>query len=888
VDRLGELNRTADLARRPPDDLPDLDPRWSRLVTTEDAAGTQHTWHVLDSGRPDRPVRGTLLCVHGNPTWSYLWRRLVAAPPPGWRVVAPDQLGMGFSERRDERRTLAQRVRDLGDLTDALGLDGPVIPVAHDWGGPVALGWAESHAARLRGIVLTNTAVHQPTGTAAPALIRLARTPLLQAAVSVRTTTFLRAATALSRPAIPMAVRDAFAAPYGRAHRRRAIGDFVADIPLEPDHVSRPALDGIRDGLAALAGVPVLVIWGPRDPVFAERYLRDLVKRLPQADVHRYEGASHLVLEDAPLAVDAIRQWVVDLDRVTPSTLPRGLHGSRDGGAPSRLWSPLVERGGDPATAIVELGARSSVSGPRRVSFGQLDRGVRDLAAGLAAYGVRSGHRVALLVPPGAELAAALYACWRIGAVVVVADAGLGLAGLGRALRGAGPDHAIGIGRGLAAVAAMRVPGRRIAAGMELTPALRALGAEATLGGLARLGRGSPLPPPPEQDAECAVIFTSGATGPSKGVVYRHRQVAAQVAALRNTYGITASDRLVAAFAPFALYGPMLGIASVVPAVDVTAPAELTATALAEAVAAIDATLVFASPSALRNVARTGGALESRHRAALASVRLLLSAGAPVPLALLRQLQPMLPSAELHTPYGMTEALPVTTISLQEIEAAGAGNGVCVGRPVAGVELALSPLATNGTADGTLTSVPDLTGEICVRAAHVKDRYDRLWATERDSSRNRGWHRTSDVGHLDVDGRLWVEGRLAHVVVTARGVLTPVGVEQRVATLAEVREAAVVGVGPRGTAQVVVVVVLENPGSRQRPLAEGALTAAVRSAAGVDVTAVLVVPALPVDIRHQSKIDRVRVAAWAERVLAGGSAHHRADHRADHRAGRRP
>jgi acyl-coenzyme A synthetase/AMP-(fatty) acid ligase len=232
----------------------------------------------------------------------------------------------------------------------------------------------------------------------------------------------------------------------------------------------------------------------------------------------------------------------------------------------------------------------------------------------------------------------------------------------------------------------------------------------------------------------------------------------------------------------------------------------------------------------------------------------------------------------------MTEALPVTTISLQEIEAAGAGNGVCVGRPVAGVELALSPLATNGTADGTLTSVPDLTGEICVRAAHVKDRYDRLWATERDSSRNRGWHRTSDVGHLDVDGRLWVEGRLAHVVVTARGVLTPVGVEQRVATLAEVREAAVVGVGPRGTAQVVVVVVLENPGSRQRPLAEGALTAAVRSAAGVDVTAVLVVPALPVDIRHQSKIDRVRVAAWAERVLAGGSAHHRADHR----AGRRP
>ena len=715
--------------------------------------------------------------------------------------------------------------------------------------------------------MLTNTGVHLPADSSAPSLIRLARSPLLRETVCVRTPAFVRATTALSRPPLPSAVRAAFAVPYAGVARRHAVGDFVADIPLEADHVSAAALAAIRDGLDAMIDLPALLVWGPRDPVFAERYLRDLLRRLPRADVHRYEGASHLVLEDAPQAVDAIARWVADLDRCAePSTAV-----DHPASAAQPLWGPLAARAGDPATAIVELG-----DSQRRVSFGQLEQAVRDLAAGLAARGVRPGDRVALLVPPGAELAAALYACWRIGAVVVIADAGLGLTGLGRALRGAGPDHVIGIGRGLAAASVLRIPGSRIAAGGELTAALRALGASDTLGGLARLGRGRSLPPPPDPDAACAVIFTSGATGPSKGVAYRHRQVQAQVATLRETYGITADDRLVAAFAPFALYGPMLGIASAVPDVDVTKPAELTATALADAVGTIEATLVFASPGALRNVVATAGALQPQHRSALASVRLLLSAGAPVPVSLLRQVSELLPNAQLHTPYGMTEALPATSISLDQIEAAGSGNGVCVGHPVAGVEVAVSPLDASGAADGPLTTEPDVTGEICVRAAHVKDGYDRLWATERDSARNPGWHRTSDVGHLDDQRRLWVEGRLAHVLVTPRGVITPVGVEQRVEGMPEIRQAAAVGVGPRGTAQVILVVVLEDAGSHRRVLAGTDLTAAVRAAAAINVTAVLVVPALPVDIRHQSKIDRAKVAAWAERVLAG------------ERAGRRP
>src|SRR5699024_12313943 len=140
-----------------------------------------------------------------------------------------------------------------------------------------------------------------------------------------------------------------------------------------------------------------------------------------------------------------------------------------------------------------------------------------------------------------------------------------------------------------------------------------------------------------------AVLLTSGAPGPPTGVVYSRGRVGAQVALLRDGFALGPGDRLVAAFAPFALYGPALGMTSVVPDMDVTAPDTLTAPALAEAVRAVDATVVFASPAALRNVVATAGALSPADRQALSRPRLVLSAGAPVPPALLRRVRELLP-----------------------------------------------------------------------------------------------------------------------------------------------------------------------------------------------------------------------------------------------------
>ncbi|TQJ32866.1 acyl-CoA synthetase (AMP-forming)/AMP-acid ligase II [Arthrobacter sp. SLBN-122] len=884
-------------------DWPGVDARWSREIDVPstaavDAPGAVRRWHVLDNGaeltRSGLAPAGTLLCVHGNPTWSYLWRSLLAAgsnPAHPWRVVAVDQLDMGFSERTGTFRRLADRIQDLGDLTDALALDGPVVTVGHDWGGVVSLGWALAHQDQLAGVVLTNTAVHQPAGSPIPPALRLALHPAVHTWGTTTSDAFLRVTHSLAHPPLPADVRNAYMAPYRTASRREGVGNFVADIPVDASHPSFAALSGVAEGLRSL-DVPALMLWGPRDPIFSDRYLKDLIGRLPHADVHRYEGAGHLLAEDRDIA-PAVFDWLAG--RVTGSgedspAVRRSMPQVPAGEGFRPLWSLLAELAAGPSQgepAVVEMKADGTVA--RSLTWQQLDNAVGRLAAGLDRAGVRPGSRVSLMVPPGVDLTVALYACLRLGAVVVVADAGLGTRGLSRAVKGATPDFLIGIDKALAAARVLGWPARRISVRDLPAARRRILGVETSLAALAREGSRPTAWPNdggashPDPDSPAAVLFTSGSTGPAKGVVYTHRQLAAMRDTVAETFGIHPGQRLVAGFAPFALLGPALGTVSVTPAMDVTAPRTLTARALADAAAAIDATVVFASPAALRNVAATSGGLTAEGTAALKRVELLLSAGAPVPEPLLAEVQRLLPGASLHTPYGMTEALPVTDISLEQILAAsadaesgakpGTGNGVCVGRPVHGARVALIPLAADGTAPGSLpVTEAGITGEILVSAPHVKEAYDRLWLTEEASAAESGWHRTGDVGHFDADGRLWVEGRIAHVITAPGAVVTPVGAEQAIERLAGIRMAAIVGVGPAGT-QAVTAVVETVPPVRKAGPAGVDLAGKVREAArtaGVSVAAVLVVPAQPTDIRHNAKIDRTRLSRWASSVLAGG------------------
>ncbi|WP_230085278.1 alpha/beta fold hydrolase [Arthrobacter sp. AQ5-05] len=878
-----------------PDPWPGVRASWRRTLSVPstaavDSPGTRHQWHFLDNDADVaatglEPV-GTLLCVHGNPTWSYLWRSLLAgatspqtlAAAGPWRVIAVDQLDMGFSERTGTFRRLEDRITDLGDLTSALALSGPVVTVGHDWGGLISLGWATRHRDQLAAVVLTNTAVH-PAGYSLPRALKLALHPAVHKWGTTTSSAFLRVTHGLAQPALTPEVRDAFMAPYTTTLRRAGVGNFVADIPATPAHPSWAALDAVSSGIRTL-GVPAFMMWGPRDPVFSDRYLQDLLTRLPQANVHRFEGASHLVQEDQDIATPTFAWLAKNVPgAAVGQAVPVGQAPSRPGYRP--MLAELDARRDDGSTAIVDMLGSGST---RALSWAELARDVDDLAVGLADLGVKAGDRVSLLVPPGINLTTLIYACLRLGAVIVVADAGLGTKGMSRAIKGAGPAYLIGIERALAGARLYNWPGVKIAAddfsgtGAALkanllsvaatVPQLLADGRALRLAGMApALGTANP-------DDDAAVLFTSGSTGPAKGVVYTHRRLAAMRDALKDTYKLAAGTALVAGFAPFALLGPALGATTVTPDMDVTAPRTLTALALAEAAAAIHATVVFASPAALVNVVATQDALTANAHAALSGVELVLSAGAPLAEPLLAQVQLLAPNAVLHTPYGMTEALPVTDIDLAGIRGAGAGNGVCVGRAVSGATVAIAPLNPDGTVVCEPTTDANVTGEILVCAPHVKARYDRLWITQELSTSIPGWHRTGDVGHLDTEGRLWVEGRLAHVLTTAGGALTPVAGEQALELLPVVTRAAVVGVGPAGT-QVTVAIIETQPPAKQSGLADAAVAAAVRAAAlgaGMELAAVLVIDAMPTDIRHNSKIDRKALSAWASRMLTGQKA----------------
>lgn len=247
-----------------------------------------------------------VLLVHGNPTWSFYYRSLIAALPAfGLRAIAADHIGMGRSDKpsaADYPHTLSRRVSDFAAFVDGLALDEPLSLVVHDWGGAIALAWAVDNVDRLDKLVVLNTgAFPLPPNKTLPWTLRAARLPVLGEGAVTRLNAFSLGALALGsgRRWLPAEARAGLLAPYDCPQHRVAVSQFVKDIPLRPSDPAYPVLAHVEQQLHVLAGVPTLVCWGMRDPVFDAVVLNHLLSFLPQADVHRFADAGHYVLEDA-------------------------------------------------------------------------------------------------------------------------------------------------------------------------------------------------------------------------------------------------------------------------------------------------------------------------------------------------------------------------------------------------------------------------------------------------------------------------------------------------------------------------------------------------------------------------------------------------------------
>jgi acyl-coenzyme A synthetase/AMP-(fatty) acid ligase len=346
-------------------------------------------------------------------------------------------------------------------------------------------------------------------------------------------------------------------------------------------------------------------------------------------------------------------------------------------------------------------------------------------------------------------------------------------------------------------------------------------------------------------------LYTSGATGPAKGVVYTHGQLRALAAAIQSQFSISDNDGIAAAYIPFALYGPAWGVAVGLPKINVVAPGKLSSQHLREALEGVNGTILFAAPAPLRNVMKGGETFPG--------VRCVMSAGAPVSDVLLRDVARSFPDAALFSPYGMTEMLIVTDGIRGDARSV---RGVPVGHPLPGVEVMVFPFGCVASDD--LAPVPaGVTGELFVAGPWLSVGYDQHWLRNRDARvhyAGREWHRTGDVGHVQ-DG-VFVEGRIAHVIDVAGTRITPVPIEQSVEEMFPGVTAAAVGVTIDGQQSLVVVLCDGN----RTGVADTAIHNAVCEVFPL-VSNVLYKKALPVDRRHNSKIDRTALGVWASEQL---------------------
>ncbi|RMF83127.1 MAG: peptide synthase [Planctomycetota bacterium] len=534
----------------------------------------------------------------------------------------------------------------------------------------------------------------------------------------------------------------------------------------------------------------------------------------------------------------------------------------------------------EPAVIVFER-KRAGRREYRRISFRDLSELSTRYAAGLAAAGVRREMRTVLMVRPGIEFFALTFALFKLGAVPVLIDPGIGRRSIVKCLAEIRPQAFIGIP--LAHV--LRVLHRRAFSGLQV---IVTLGRRWGWGGhsLAQIARRAPgdfAPADTRASDTAAILFTSGSTGPSKGVVYTHGIFDAQVRYLRTAYGYAPDEIDLATFPLFALFDAALGMTCVIPEMDATRPGSVDPTSIIDAVGEFGCTHMFGSPALLDRVSRYAVA----HGVTLPTLKRVMTAGAPVsPRILERTARMLAPEARIFTPYGATEALPVASIDHREVldEAlpiTARGGGVCIGRPLDGLRVRVIEITDQPIADWSqarrcaVGQVGEITveGPIVTPAYCEKPRHTALAKINRDGAIV---HRMGDVGYFDEHGRLWFAGRKSQRVRTARGPMFTEMCEQVFNQHPAVRRTALVGVGPADSQTPVLCVELEPPADRPAPAASltwpnirDELSAwAQRYDLTRSIRHFLPHRGFPVDVRHNAKIFREKLAVWAERQVS--------------------
>lgn len=553
------------------------------------------------------------------------------------------------------------------------------------------------------------------------------------------------------------------------------------------------------------------------------------------------------------------------------------------------------------------------------ISFAELESLSNRYANGLCDAGIERGMRTLLMVRQGFDFVALVFSLFKMGAVPVLIDPGMGVARLLDCIRTVNLDAFVGIPLAQAVRVLRPGPFGSIERQRFVTVGRRWFWGGPTLADLTRNASDRFDPKETAANDTAAILFTSGSTGPAKGVVYEHGMFDAQVRMIQSTYGIEPGETDLPTFPLFALFSVAMGMTIVLPDMDPSHPARVRPENIVEAVRDRRVTNTFGSPALWKRVAEYCVA----QNITLPTLRRILIAGAPVPPTVIGLLhRVILPPADIHTPYGATESLPVSTISGRQVvgdtldstkPATYAytlrGAGTCVGIPVQPTRVCLLTIT-----DGPISERPrhlvdstGIVGEICVAGPSITREYynlPRANAASKIPECATTWHRIGDVGYLDEQGRLWFCGRKAHRVQTSGGTLYTECIEPVVNQHPQLARSALVGVGAPGAQRPVLIVELQSgrlpnqhsanrlaaeiielvrkasrpPGSKpeqvpqrvaseQLSLWDAELTRS-QSTQPTALPPVLFHKSLPVDVRHNAKINRELLTAWAAKKLA--------------------
>jgi olefin beta-lactone synthetase len=508
------------------------------------------------------------------------------------------------------------------------------------------------------------------------------------------------------------------------------------------------------------------------------------------------------------------------------------------------------------------------------LTFRQLDRESDCFAHGLQKAGIGRGVRTILMVRPSLEFFALTFAMFKVGAVPVMVDPGMGVVRMLQCLRESRAEAFIGIAQ--AHLMRSLCPQYFKAVKTAVTVGHRWLWRGSTLKEIRLLPWKSFPIADTSRDETAAILFTTGSTGPAKGVVYTHGIFDAQVRLIKAQFGITPDEIDLPTFPLFALFDPALGMTAVIPDMDPTRPAHVDPQKIIEAVVNHGVTNMFASPALLHRVGSYGKAKGIK----LPSLKRVISAGAPASPANIAQFARMLGTGgEIHTGYGATEAMPVSSFGSTEILGETArlsekGFGMCVGRPIQGIETRIIAISDDPIeswsdvrvlADGEIGEIT-VSGEIVTQGYFQRPEHDKA---SKIREKGRIWHRMGDLGWQDNKGRLWFCGRKDHRVTTTHKTLFTIPCEAVFNNHPAVFRSALVGVGRPPHQRPVICIELDADYKTTdlKALTRELIELAQENVLTEHLDTFLFHPGFPVDVRHNSKIFREKLAVWAGRKL---------------------